>query len=129
MYSLEPELVVSFPSGTRNEIFDPGIFIEVKSKRFLSPNEFSISFIRDPLSTVFDTLLPFSSENEEKKFNPGDKSQGQRVKGRKETRDIFLGYFGGKIGLGISGVKFDDLTYLAPQPLLLYCTLSPCGVK
>ncbi|GJR82371.1 ribonuclease H-like domain-containing protein [Tanacetum coccineum] len=57
--SLEPDLVVSFPSGTRNKIFDPGIFIKVQSKRFISPNEFSISFIRDPLSTIFDTLLPF----------------------------------------------------------------------
>ncbi|GKE87442.1 hypothetical protein Tco_1564917, partial [Tanacetum coccineum] len=47
------------------------IFIEVQSKRFLSPNEFSISFIHDPLSQVFDTLLPFSSENEDNVFNPG----------------------------------------------------------
>ncbi|GJT60823.1 hypothetical protein Tco_1004356 [Tanacetum coccineum] len=69
--SLGSDLVVSFPSGTRNKIFDPGIFIEVQSKRFLSPNEFSISFIRDPLSPVFDTLLPFSSENEDNIFNPG----------------------------------------------------------
>ncbi|GKA27123.1 hypothetical protein Tco_0713291 [Tanacetum coccineum] len=75
--SLEPDLVVSFPSGTRNKIFDPGIFIEVQSKRFLSPNEFSISFIRDPLSPVFDTLLPFSSENEEKVFNPGSLSSNE----------------------------------------------------
>ncbi|GJT27646.1 hypothetical protein Tco_0907921 [Tanacetum coccineum] len=75
--SLEPDLVVSFPSGTRNKIFDPGIFIEVQSKRFLSPNEFSISFIRDPLSIVFDTLLPFSSENEEKVFNPGSLSSNE----------------------------------------------------
>ncbi|GKF27180.1 hypothetical protein Tco_0083074, partial [Tanacetum coccineum] len=75
--SLGSDLVVSFPSGTRNEIFDPGIFIEVKSKRFLSPNEFSISFIRDPLSTVFDTLLSFSSENEEKNFNPGSPSSNE----------------------------------------------------
>ncbi|GJR67822.1 hypothetical protein Tco_0013887 [Tanacetum coccineum] len=83
----------------------------------------------------------------------GDKSQGQRVKGRKETHDIFLGYFGGKIGLGILGVKFVDLTYLAPQPyscialLVLYgvnfvdlaesvpqsykssCMLSPCDIQ
>ncbi|GJR90809.1 hypothetical protein Tco_0214820 [Tanacetum coccineum] len=65
------DLVISFPSGTRNKIFDPGIFIEVQSKRFLSPNEFSISFMRDPLSLVFNTLLPFSSENEDKVFNPG----------------------------------------------------------
>ncbi|GKD83259.1 hypothetical protein Tco_1350098 [Tanacetum coccineum] len=69
--SLGSDLVVSFPSGTRNKIFDPGIFIEVQSKRFLSPNEFSISFIRDPLSPLFDTLLPFSSENEDNVFNPG----------------------------------------------------------
>ncbi|GJR12290.1 hypothetical protein Tco_0794942 [Tanacetum coccineum] len=63
--SLGSDLVVSFPSGTRNNIFDPGIFIEVQSKRFLSPNDFSISFIRDPLSLVCDTLLPFSSKNED----------------------------------------------------------------
>ncbi|GJU01915.1 ribonuclease H-like domain-containing protein [Tanacetum coccineum] len=69
--SLGSDLVVSFPFGTRNKIFDPGIFIEVQSKRFLSPNEFSISFIRDPLSPVFDTLLPFSSKNEDNIFNPG----------------------------------------------------------
>ncbi|GKA90820.1 hypothetical protein Tco_0812690 [Tanacetum coccineum] len=65
------DLVVSFPSGTRNKIFDPGIFIEVQSERFLSLNEFSISFIRDPLSPMFDTLLPFSSKNEDNVFNPG----------------------------------------------------------
>ncbi|GJS10545.1 hypothetical protein Tco_0367341 [Tanacetum coccineum] len=75
--SLEPDLVVSFPSRTRNKIFDPGIFIEVQSKRFLSPHEFSISFICDPLSIVFDTLLPFSSENEEKVFNPGSLSSNE----------------------------------------------------
>ncbi|GJS01099.1 hypothetical protein Tco_0317607 [Tanacetum coccineum] len=60
--SLGSDLVVSFPSEIRNKIFDPGIFIEVQSKIFLSPNEFSISFIRDPLSPVFDTLLLFSSK-------------------------------------------------------------------
>ncbi|GJW34653.1 hypothetical protein Tco_0057573, partial [Tanacetum coccineum] len=69
--SLGSDLVVSFPSRTGNKIFDPGIFIEVQSKRFISPNEFSILFIRDPLSPVFDTLLPFSSENEDNVFNPG----------------------------------------------------------
>ncbi|GJV84315.1 hypothetical protein Tco_1524213, partial [Tanacetum coccineum] len=47
--SLGSDLVVSFPSGTRNKIFDPVIFIKVQSKIFLSPNEFSISFIRNPL--------------------------------------------------------------------------------
>ncbi|GJW21739.1 hypothetical protein Tco_0032361 [Tanacetum coccineum] len=75
--SLGSDLVVSFPSRTRNKIFDPGIVIEVQSKRFLSPNEFSISFIRDPLSPVFDTLLPFSSKNEDKVFNPSRLSSNE----------------------------------------------------
>ncbi|GJZ78683.1 hypothetical protein Tco_0643520 [Tanacetum coccineum] len=64
-------LVVSSPSGNRNKTFDPGISIEVQSKRFLSLNKFSISFISDPLSPVLETLLPFSSEIEDKVFNPG----------------------------------------------------------
>nr|GEW08240.1 hypothetical protein [Tanacetum cinerariifolium] len=72
--SLGSDLIVSFPFETRNRIFNPGIFRKVQSKRFLSPNEFSISFIRDPLSPMFDTLLPFSSKNEEKDFNPGSLS-------------------------------------------------------
>ncbi|GKC93920.1 hypothetical protein Tco_1159362 [Tanacetum coccineum] len=75
--SLEPDLGVYFPFGTRNKIFNPGIFIEVQSKRFLSPIEFSISFIRDPLSTVFDTMLPFSTENEEKVFSPSSLSSNE----------------------------------------------------
>nr|GEZ99417.1 hypothetical protein [Tanacetum cinerariifolium] len=75
--SLGSNFIVSFPSETRNRIFDPGIFHEVQSKRFLSPNEFSILFISDPLSPVFDTLLPFSSENEEKDFNPGSLSSNE----------------------------------------------------
>ncbi|GJX87780.1 putative reverse transcriptase domain-containing protein, partial [Tanacetum coccineum] len=57
--------------GSGNKIFYPGIFIEVQSERLLSRDEFSISFIRDPLSSVFDTLLPFSSKNEDKVFNLG----------------------------------------------------------
>ncbi|GJX74872.1 hypothetical protein Tco_0313467 [Tanacetum coccineum] len=57
--------------GSGNKIFDPGIFIEVQSETILSRDEFSISFIRDPLSPLFDTLLPFSFENEDKVFNPG----------------------------------------------------------
>ncbi|GKD80735.1 hypothetical protein Tco_1347574, partial [Tanacetum coccineum] len=53
------DLVVSFPSGNRNKTFDLGISIEVQSKRFLSLNEFSISFISNPLSLVLETLLHF----------------------------------------------------------------------
>ncbi|GKF50066.1 hypothetical protein Tco_0143317, partial [Tanacetum coccineum] len=56
---------------TRNKIFDPGIFIGVQSKIFLSRDEFSFSFIRDPPLPVIDTLLPFSSENENKVVNTG----------------------------------------------------------
>ncbi|GJW32912.1 hypothetical protein Tco_0052944 [Tanacetum coccineum] len=47
-------------SKDRNKIYDPGICIEIKSTRFLST-----------LSPVIDTLLPFSSENEDKVFNHG----------------------------------------------------------
>ncbi|GJX63477.1 hypothetical protein Tco_0296377 [Tanacetum coccineum] len=50
---------------------DPRISIEVQSKRFLSLNTFSISFISDPVSPVLETLLPFSSEIEDKVFKPG----------------------------------------------------------
>ncbi|GJX18529.1 hypothetical protein Tco_0221206 [Tanacetum coccineum] len=69
--SLGSDLVFSFPSGTRNKIFDPGIFIGVQSIRFLSLDEFSISFIRDLPFPVIDTFLPFSPQNEDKVVNPG----------------------------------------------------------
>ncbi|GKB58684.1 hypothetical protein Tco_0914870 [Tanacetum coccineum] len=39
--------------------------------KFLSRDEFSISFIPDPLSSVIDTLLPFLSKNEDKVINSG----------------------------------------------------------
>ncbi|GKB27345.1 hypothetical protein Tco_0866746 [Tanacetum coccineum] len=51
---------VSSPSGDRNKIYDPGICIEVESTRFLAT-----------LSPVIDTLIPFSSENDDKVFNHG----------------------------------------------------------
>ncbi|GKF37424.1 hypothetical protein Tco_0114182, partial [Tanacetum coccineum] len=51
---------VSSLSGDRNKIYDPGICIEVESMRFLAP-----------LFPVINTLLPFSSENEDKVFNHG----------------------------------------------------------
>ncbi|GKC92628.1 hypothetical protein Tco_1158070 [Tanacetum coccineum] len=38
---------------------------------FLSPDEFSFSIIRDPPLPVIDTLLLFSSENENKVVNTG----------------------------------------------------------
>ncbi|GJX88681.1 hypothetical protein Tco_0340695 [Tanacetum coccineum] len=57
---LGSDLDVSSPSGDRNKIFDPGICIEVESTRFLAT-----------LSPVIDTLIPFSSENDDKVFNHG----------------------------------------------------------
>ncbi|GJQ98412.1 hypothetical protein Tco_0009551 [Tanacetum coccineum] len=57
---LGSDLDVSSPSGDRNKIYDPGICIEVESTRFLAT-----------FSPVIDTLLPFSSENEDKVFNHG----------------------------------------------------------
>ncbi|GJU90473.1 hypothetical protein Tco_1302896, partial [Tanacetum coccineum] len=57
---LGSDLDNSSPSGDRNKIYDPGICIEVESTRFLST-----------LSPVIDTLLPFSSKNENKVFNHG----------------------------------------------------------
>nr|GEZ72805.1 hypothetical protein [Tanacetum cinerariifolium] len=68
--SLGSDLEVSLPSRTRNKIFDPGIFFEVQSKRFLSRDTFSISFIRNPLCQVIETLLPFLSKNKDQVFNP-----------------------------------------------------------
>nr|GEW65209.1 hypothetical protein [Tanacetum cinerariifolium] len=69
--SLGSDLEVSFPSGTKNKIFDLGILFKVQSKRFLSRDTFSISFIRNLLCPVIETLLLFSSKNEDKVFNPG----------------------------------------------------------
>ncbi|GJU89389.1 hypothetical protein Tco_1301812, partial [Tanacetum coccineum] len=57
---LGSDLDVSSPSKDRNKIYDQVICIEVESTSFLAP-----------LSPVIDTLLPFSSENEDKVFNHG----------------------------------------------------------
>ncbi|GKA44152.1 hypothetical protein Tco_0736876 [Tanacetum coccineum] len=76
-----------FTHNIRKQNFDPGIFYEVQSERLLSWDEFSISFIHDPLCPVFDLLLPFSSENEDKVFNPGD-SSGDKVRKAKRTTEI-----------------------------------------
>ncbi|GJV10429.1 hypothetical protein Tco_1351970 [Tanacetum coccineum] len=52
------DLDVSSPFRDRNKIYDPGICIEVESTRFLATFSF-----------VIDTLIPFSSNNENKVFN------------------------------------------------------------
>ncbi|GKB93003.1 hypothetical protein Tco_0979140 [Tanacetum coccineum] len=56
------------------KVFDPGIhekFFSLTYVRFLSRDTFSISFIRNPLCPVIETLVPFSSKNEDKVFNLG----------------------------------------------------------
>ncbi|GJX58865.1 hypothetical protein Tco_0290255 [Tanacetum coccineum] len=57
---LGSDLDISSPSEDRNKIYDLGICIEIESTRFLAP-----------LPPVIDTLLPFSSKNEDKVFNHG----------------------------------------------------------
>nr|GEV92928.1 hypothetical protein [Tanacetum cinerariifolium] len=64
--SLGSDLVVSFPSGTRNKIFDPGIFFEVQSKNFLSRDTFYISFIHDHLCPVMRLCFYFRPEMKNK---------------------------------------------------------------
>ncbi|GJU94687.1 hypothetical protein Tco_1319443 [Tanacetum coccineum] len=53
----------SSPSGDRNKTYDPGICIKVESMKSLAAH-----------SSVIDTSLPFSSENEVKVFNHDDLS-------------------------------------------------------
>ncbi|GJV56856.1 hypothetical protein Tco_1457861 [Tanacetum coccineum] len=48
-------LEVYFPSGSRNKIFDPGIFIEVQSERLLSRDEFGI--LSSPLLSHRDKII------------------------------------------------------------------------
>ncbi|GJW88186.1 hypothetical protein Tco_0163526 [Tanacetum coccineum] len=76
----EIDLLVSFPSGNEDIIFDPGIFIikGVQSLSFhiLSLDDFSIvSFVSDSLLLIdpskIDTFLSFPSGNEDKVFDPG----------------------------------------------------------
>ncbi|GJZ75584.1 putative reverse transcriptase domain-containing protein [Tanacetum coccineum] len=76
----EIDLLVSFPYGNKDKIFDPGIFIikRVQSKRFhiLPLDDFSnISFVSDSLlltdPSKIETFLSFPFGNENKVFDPG----------------------------------------------------------
>ncbi|GKF42957.1 hypothetical protein Tco_0126299, partial [Tanacetum coccineum] len=74
----EMDLLVSFPSGNEDIVFDPGIIIKgVQFQRFQIPLNFfsTISFESYPLimtdSPEIDTLTSFPFRNEEKVFNPG----------------------------------------------------------
>ncbi|GJU60410.1 hypothetical protein Tco_1238176 [Tanacetum coccineum] len=66
-----PTLMMDSDFIPSDDSLNPGIFFEVQSKRFLSRDTFSISFIRNPLFPVIETLVLFPSENEDKVFNPG----------------------------------------------------------
>ncbi|GJZ33275.1 hypothetical protein Tco_0578711 [Tanacetum coccineum] len=76
----EIDLLVSFPSGNEDMIFDPGIFIikRVQSKRFqfFPLDDFpTFSFVSDSLLLIdpseIETFLSFPSGNEDKVFDPG----------------------------------------------------------
>ncbi|GJS88576.1 hypothetical protein Tco_0771212 [Tanacetum coccineum] len=88
--SLRSNLEVSFPSENRNKIFDPGIFFEVQSKRFLSRDTFSPTYLslsfedRHYLSFTYviriflpyftypmESLFLLSSRSEDIIFDPG----------------------------------------------------------
>ncbi|GJW39864.1 hypothetical protein Tco_0065709 [Tanacetum coccineum] len=60
---LGSNLDVSFPSGNRNKIFDPGIFFEVQSKRFLLRDTFLSLTFKDrhylSFTYVIRTFLPY----------------------------------------------------------------------
>ncbi|GKC87447.1 hypothetical protein Tco_1148096 [Tanacetum coccineum] len=65
--SLGSGLEVSFPTGSRNKIFDPGIFIEVQSERLLkyNPRDFLsrdafVFFFSILISSGTKTILMFS---------------------------------------------------------------------
>ncbi|GJY34876.1 hypothetical protein Tco_0419345 [Tanacetum coccineum] len=111
--SIGSDLEVSFPSRTRNKIFDPGIFFKVQSKRFLYQDTFSISFIRNPLCPVIETLLSFSSENEDQVFNPGILSSDLLSHRGKITSDF------SESPMMISGgdIPFLDVLFLHSIPL------------
>ncbi|GKB37147.1 hypothetical protein Tco_0882089 [Tanacetum coccineum] len=75
----EINLLVSFPSGNEDMIFDPGIFIikRVQSKRFqfFPLDDFpTFSFVSDSLLLIdpseIETVLSFPSANEDKVFYP-----------------------------------------------------------
>ncbi|GJV34913.1 hypothetical protein Tco_1407390 [Tanacetum coccineum] len=70
------DLEVSFPSELETRFLIRGYSLK-SNPRYFYLGTFSILFIRDPLSPVFDTLLLFSSENEEKVFNPGSLSSNE----------------------------------------------------
>ncbi|GJS39923.1 hypothetical protein Tco_0564966 [Tanacetum coccineum] len=77
---LGSNLDVFSPSGHSNKIYDPGIYIDIKSMRILAT-----------LSPLIDNLLPFSYENVDKVFNHGvlsykEKSSSSSHRGLKASK-------------------------------------------
>ncbi|GKB38539.1 hypothetical protein Tco_0883481 [Tanacetum coccineum] len=70
-YVLMPNILPTLPTFDPDLDFTPSHDSLGSGNMIYSRDEFSISFICDPLSPMNDTLLPFSSENEDKVFNPG----------------------------------------------------------
>nr|GEZ82118.1 hypothetical protein [Tanacetum cinerariifolium] len=62
--------LLMIPSDSETRFLIWGYSLKSNPRDFLSWKEFSISFIRDPLYPVFDTLLLLSSKNEDKVFKP-----------------------------------------------------------
>ncbi|GKA16799.1 hypothetical protein Tco_0696636 [Tanacetum coccineum] len=71
---------------------DSDFTLSIQSENFLSRDEFSISFIRDPLSSVIDTLLPFLYKNEDKVINSGilvaDEEKSPHPSSHRGLRDL-----------------------------------------
>ncbi|GJS52074.1 hypothetical protein Tco_0625436 [Tanacetum coccineum] len=76
-YNLEDDDNSTSCPEDRNKIYDPGICIEVESTRFLFP-----------LSLLIDTLLPFSSENDDKVFNHGVLAYKEKSPPSSSHRDL-----------------------------------------
>ncbi|GJW34732.1 hypothetical protein Tco_0057652 [Tanacetum coccineum] len=92
------DLDVSFPSGDSNKIYDLGICIKVESTRILAT-----------LSPVINTLLPFSSENEDKVFNHGVLAYKEKSPPSSSHRGLKALQLYSKIPMLIHGDNTPDL--------------------
>ncbi|GKC97893.1 hypothetical protein Tco_1168168 [Tanacetum coccineum] len=110
--SLRSDLETSFPFRTRNKIFNMRIFLKVQYKRFLSRDTFSISYISNPLCPVIGTMLPFSSKNEDKVFNPVILSSNLLSHRGKITSD----FFESPMMLSEGDIPFLDVLFLHFYP-------------
>ncbi|GJR83460.1 hypothetical protein Tco_0154245 [Tanacetum coccineum] len=101
---LGSDLAESSPSEDRNKIYDLGICIEVEATRFLST-----------LSPVIDTLLLFSSENEDKVFNHGVLASKEKSPSSPSHRGSKAFQLSSKIPMLISGDNTTNLGVRRPH--------------